>query len=265
MRHIRTGLLLFVSLAISTLSIAQIRGMGITSTDRARGSTAAGAAAASRSLAFRNGGTFFGVGTVFPKPFPHHPFPHHRPFGFNWWGNRWAGNWAGSWPVSYGGYIPFDYDYNGYDMNPGYYTGYVPGTFNSTPYPGYPYPPGYAGPPAPGNAPQASYYPSGPLIPPSSQPNAPEMQSSNRSDSSTTSTAKHVTTANGPEDISEPTVLVFRDGHKQEVQNYAIMGSTVFVLSGRRARIPIAELDVPETVRQNQNRGLEFRIPDQAQ
>ena len=258
MGHFRTGLLL-VSLAISTVSVAQVRGMGITSTDRAGLGTAAGAAAASSSLACRNGGTFFGAGTAFPRPgFPHHGFPHHHPFGFNRWG--------GAWPVYYGGYIPFDYDYSGYDMTPGYYTGYVPGTFNSGPYAGYPYPPGYAvAPGAPGNAPQASYYPSGPLMPPPApQASAPETQASSGAASSSTN-AKKVTTANGPEEISEPTVLVFRDGHKQEVENYAIMGSTLFVLSGRRARIPIAELDVPETIRQNQSRGLEFHIPDQAQ
>ena len=258
MGHFRTGLLL-VSLAISTVSVAQVRGMGITSTDRAGLGTAAGAAAASSSLAFRNGGTFFGAGTAFPRPgFPHHGFPHHHPFGFNRWG--------GAWPVYYGGYIPFDYDYSGYDMAPGYYTGYVPGTFNSGPYAGYPYPPGYAvAAGAPGNAPQASYYPAAPLMPPPPpQASAPETQASSGAASSSTN-AKKVTTANGPEEISEPTVLVFRDSHKQEVENYAIMGSTLFVLSGRRARIPIAELDVPETIRQNQSRGLEFHIPDQAQ
>ncbi len=255
MGHFRTGLLLF-SLAISTVSVAQVRGMGITSTDRARLGTAAGAATAANSLAFRNGGTFFGAGTVFPRPgFPHHHFPH-RPFVFNRWG--------GYSPVYYGGYLPFDYDYSDYDMTPGYYTGYVPGTFNSGPYAGYPYPPGYAGPPGPLNAPQASYYPAAPLMPPPPQASAAETQASSGAASSA-ATAKKVTTANGSEDISEPTVLVFRDGHKQEVENYAIMGSTLFVLSGRRARIPIAELDVAETIRQNQSRGLEFRIPDQAQ
>jgi hypothetical protein len=254
MGHFRTGLLLF-SLAMSTLSMAQVRGMGITSTDRAGLGTAAGAAAAANSLAFRNGGTFFGAGTVFPRPgFPHHHHFPHRPLGFNRWG--------GYWPAYYGGYLPFDYDYSGYDMNPGYYTGYVPGTFNSGPYAGYPYPPGYAA--APGNAPQASYYPSGPLAPPPPpQASAPETQASGGTASSTT--AKKVTTANGPESVSEPTVLVFRDGHKREVKNYAIMGSTLFVLSGQPARIPIAELDVPETIRQNQSRGLEFSLPDQAQ
>jgi hypothetical protein len=56
-------------------------------------------------------------------------------------------------------------------------------------------------------------------------------------------------------------VLVFRDGHRQEVANYAIMGSTLFVLSGPRSKIPIAELDVPATERVNQSRGIEFHVP----
>jgi hypothetical protein len=188
-------------------------------------------------LAFRNGGTFFGAGGGFPRSgFPRLPFPRHRPFVSNW----------GYWPAYYGGYIPFDYDYG---LTPGTYTGYDAGTFDSAPYAGYPYPPAYGGNPYGAPYPNPSAY--APPPSPPAQQSVPAAQSSGR--------------APQPEPVSEPTVLVFRDGHKQEVDNYAIMGSTLFVLSGRRARIPIAELDVPETIRQNQNRGLDFRIPDQAQ
>jgi hypothetical protein len=61
----------------------------------------------------------------------------------------------------------------------------------------------------------------------------------------------------------EPTVLVFRDGHKQEVGNYAIMGQTVYVLDDRTQKIPIANLDVPATVKANDDRGMEFKVPAQ--
>ena len=59
----------------------------------------------------------------------------------------------------------------------------------------------------------------------------------------------------------EPMVLIFRDGHRQEVTNYAIMGQTVYVLDDRTQKIPLANLDVPATVKANDDRGMEFTIP----
>ena len=59
----------------------------------------------------------------------------------------------------------------------------------------------------------------------------------------------------------EPTVLVFRDGHQQQVNNYAIMGQTVYVLDDGTHKIPLANLDVPATVKANDDRGVEFKIP----
>ncbi|MFZ0761428.1 MAG: hypothetical protein WAM69_15890, partial [Candidatus Sulfotelmatobacter sp.] len=58
------------------------------------------------------------------------------------------------------------------------------------------------------------------------------------------------------------TVLVFRDQHKQEVQNYAIVGQTVWVFAPRHTeRIPLEELDVPATVKVNDAQGVDFRVP----
>ncbi|MGB7555587.1 MAG: hypothetical protein WBM04_14535 [Candidatus Korobacteraceae bacterium] len=59
----------------------------------------------------------------------------------------------------------------------------------------------------------------------------------------------------------EPTVLVFRDGHQQEVSNYAIMGQTVYVLDDRIQKIPLTNLDVSATVKANDDRGMEFKVP----
>jgi hypothetical protein len=62
---------------------------------------------------------------------------------------------------------------------------------------------------------------------------------------------------------NEPaTVLVFRDGHRTEVQNYAIVGSTVWLLSSARAtKVPLADLDLDQTVKANEDRGLSFQAP----
>ena len=58
-----------------------------------------------------------------------------------------------------------------------------------------------------------------------------------------------------------PTTLVFRDGHKQQVTNYAIMDQTVYVFDDRTKKIALADLDVPATVRANDDEGVEFQVP----
>ena len=59
----------------------------------------------------------------------------------------------------------------------------------------------------------------------------------------------------------DPTVLVFRDGHKLEVSNYAIMGQTLYVFDTRTQKIALSDLDVPATVKANDDRGVEFHLP----
>src|SRR6266536_2631849 len=72
---------------------------------------------------------------------------------------------------------------------------------------------------------------------------------------------------NGPakqQEVAEQprTVLVFKDGHALEVLNYAIVGSTLYDLSeGRTRKVALAELDLPATVKQNDSRGVDFRVP----
>jgi hypothetical protein len=64
-----------------------------------------------------------------------------------------------------------------------------------------------------------------------------------------------------------PTVLIFRDGRQQEVSNYAIVGQTIYVgsdywVSGAwQQTVPIAQLDLPATMRLNQARGVKFTLP----
>ena len=63
--------------------------------------------------------------------------------------------------------------------------------------------------------------------------------------------------------VAQPTtVLVFKDGHRSEVVNYAIVGDTLFDFSGERAhKIPIANLDIPATQKANDASGVEFKLP----
>ena len=58
------------------------------------------------------------------------------------------------------------------------------------------------------------------------------------------------------------TVLFFRDQHQQEVQNYAIVGQTLWNFSPRRTeKIPLAQLDLARTIKANEERGVDFRLP----
>ena len=59
-----------------------------------------------------------------------------------------------------------------------------------------------------------------------------------------------------------PVVLVYRDGHEQEVTNYAIVGSTLYDLGTFVAhKIPLAELNLKATIKANDDRGIEFTVP----
>jgi hypothetical protein len=58
------------------------------------------------------------------------------------------------------------------------------------------------------------------------------------------------------------TVLVFRDQHKQEVQNYAIVGETLWNFAPQHTqKIPLSELDLAATTKANDERGVDFRVP----
>jgi hypothetical protein len=64
------------------------------------------------------------------------------------------------------------------------------------------------------------------------------------------------------EDKTVATILVFHDGRRDEIQNYAIAGQTLWVFMPQRARkISVADLDVKATTEMNADRGVEFRLP----
>lgn len=59
--------------------------------------------------------------------------------------------------------------------------------------------------------------------------------------------------------------LVFKDGHSQQVRNYAMTQRTLYVLddasSGRRPEIPLDAIDIAATQRTNREAGLDFNPP----
>jgi hypothetical protein len=64
-----------------------------------------------------------------------------------------------------------------------------------------------------------------------------------------------------------PAVLVYRDGHTEDVRSYSIIGPTIYTdadywTNGKWTRkISIADLDIPATLEQNQQRGVKFDLP----
>jgi len=59
-----------------------------------------------------------------------------------------------------------------------------------------------------------------------------------------------------------PVVIVFKDGHEQEINNYAIVGSTLYDLGTAVAhKIKLADLDLQQTIKKNEQRGVEFNLP----
>jgi hypothetical protein len=65
-------------------------------------------------------------------------------------------------------------------------------------------------------------------------------------------------------EIRAETLLVFRDKHTEEIENYAIVGKTLWIFTEQRARkIPIVELNVLATTKANEARGIDFRLPVQ--
>jgi hypothetical protein len=63
-------------------------------------------------------------------------------------------------------------------------------------------------------------------------------------------------------DPDPTTVLIFRDQHKKEIQNYAIVGQTLWSFAAQHTeKIPLSDLDIPATQKANEDRGVDFRLP----
>ncbi len=62
---------------------------------------------------------------------------------------------------------------------------------------------------------------------------------------------------------NEPTtILVYRDEHQREIQNYAIVDGLLWNFTAQRAeKIPLAVIDIPATIKANEDRGVEFHLP----
>jgi hypothetical protein len=70
--------------------------------------------------------------------------------------------------------------------------------------------------------------------------------------------------AASPEVPDQPQItLFFKDGRPpQQVQNYAVTRTTLYVLDGaRRREIPLDEIDLAQTEKTNRDAGVDFELP----
>ena len=59
-----------------------------------------------------------------------------------------------------------------------------------------------------------------------------------------------------------PVLIVYKDGHEQEIQNYAIVGDTLYELGAFTShKIKLADLDLKQTIEKNEQRGVDFSLP----
>jgi hypothetical protein len=64
-----------------------------------------------------------------------------------------------------------------------------------------------------------------------------------------------------------PAVLVFRDGHQEQVAKYTIVGTTISIKADYWStgswtrKIPVADLNLAATLQANQERGAKFSLP----
>ncbi len=60
----------------------------------------------------------------------------------------------------------------------------------------------------------------------------------------------------------DTTTLVFRDGHKFDIHNYAIVGGAIFNFDGTGPfKTQLSEVDVPATIKLNEEQGVIFKLP----
>lgn len=65
-----------------------------------------------------------------------------------------------------------------------------------------------------------------------------------------------------PQPEEDAVTLVFKDGRpNQQIHNYMLTRTTVYVQDERRREIPVDELDLAATEKVNKDAGVEFRLP----
>lgn len=185
--------------------------------------------------------------------------------GTAWRGNNWNGRGRFG-RVRFGNRWVWRYPYWGWGAGWGWYPGWGSGFYGDTGYDNsYSYAPDmstYTAAPT-----YASSYPSAVYMAPDGalqdSPDSETQQQISQLQSQVAQLqAQQQSSSPRMTEVHYDTVLVYRDGHTETVGNYAIVGNTLWVFNETRARkIPISELDLRATKRDNQERGNDFVVP----
>lgn len=183
-----------------------------------------------------SGGAWNGSGWHGSYPYrnPYHPWGY-RPWGYGYggWGWPWSWGWYGGL-----GWYNSSYAYDSY-----------PDTYAAQTYPSYVYV-------SPDNS---SYYEQ------NSQAQQQEIDRLNNEVAALRAQRESQKSAQQPQPLAQiraETVLIYHDGHAEEVENYAIVGKTIWVFNEARARkISLSDLDLPATKKDNEDRGIDFVLP----
>ena len=99
---------------------------------------------------------------------------------------------------------------------------------------------------------------------------APDFGTPERSVSASSGTRTQAITgpafANRPLADLPPAVLVYRDGHREEVADYAIVGRVIYAHNNEQGgygmkNIEVSGLDIPATISTNRENGVNFVLP----
>ncbi len=87
-------------------------------------------------------------------------------------------------------------------------------------------------------------------------------------DAKATATTKAIATKQPAEQFEpSPTTFIFRDGHQEQSSDYSIISGIIYArldywTSGQWSKqIRLSDLDIPATVKANQDQGIAFRVP----
>ncbi len=192
----------------------------------------------------------------------------HPPSGGGWNGGGWHGNggWNGghgNWGVNgWGGRGWYPYRNYGYGWRYPWW-GWNTGWYG---YPGWGWYGGYYDSSDYGDDYDGSYeqqqYPPTAYLPPSGSTATYATQDEVARIQQEVSQLRAAQAQRYSDQIHTETVLVYRDGHKETIQNYAVTGNTLWIFNDTHARkVPLSSLDLTATRQDNDERGVDFIVP----
>jgi hypothetical protein len=95
-----------------------------------------------------------------------------------------------------------------------------------------------------------------------SSANDKQKKSTRKDDTDDETVADETAAAPAPVEDTPPTIFIFKDGHKLQTQNFAIVGQTLVDFSSKAPKkIKFTDLDLDATRKANDDLGIDLRLP----